>query len=208
MLSSTGMRRGRPSSGFTLLELIVTVAIIAVLLALAVYTVVRGRERINLERANLQMKGLLDQARALSAIAGSRVGTNRIVYGNGCTNERALSGGNPSQWQLWVRVVGDRIEFPARLADPGNDTLVVSCLTYDVPNATNSLGQLAAPTMAGELAFAPSGRLILRGIPGPYAYFQIQDPNDAKRYGVRVLPSGVTCEASVAAGPPWCDVAP
>ncbi len=190
------------------MELVVTVAVIAILVSIAAYTLVRSRRRINLERANLQVKGLLEQARSLSAIAGSRVGTNRIVYGPGCTDEAAASPGDPTQWQLWVRFAGNTLQVPTRVQDAGNDTLVVSCTTFNVATATGNQGVFAVPTAAGDLAFSPSGRVVLRGIPGPYAYFQISDPTDAKRFGVRVLPSGVVCQSSVAAGPPWCDESP
>ena len=201
------MGRDRAARGFTLVELVVTVGIVALLLAMASYSLIRGRQRIGVERASLEIKGRLERARSLAAIAGSRAGTNRLQYGATCTDQEALVPNDPSQWQLWVRVNGNAIEFPSRVlpAPGGVDRLVVECETYDVAVATNGIARLSAPVAPGLLAFSPSGRAILQGIPGPYAYFQVEIVGDPKRYGVRVLPSGVTCQASVAAGPPWCD---
>ena len=193
--------------GFTLVELVVTVAIVALLVGLASYTLLQGRRRMTLERANLTVKGLLEQARALASVAGSRAGTSRLVYGAGCTDAVALNPGNPASWQLWVRFDGTDLEVPSQLVDAGNDTVVVSCQRFVVSASTNNLGQFSFPVSPGALAFTPTGRILLAGLPGPYAYFQIENPADEKRYGVRVLPSGVTCVSSVEAGPPWCDQA-
>ena len=199
------MRRRR---GFTLIELVVTVSVIGILGSLAAYTMIRSRRRISLERANLTVRGLLERARALSAVAGSRVGTNRLVYGAGCTDETLLNPGDPTQWQLWVRYDGaGQLEVPLNVQASGNDTLTVNCETFDIslPTPTGVVGAFSFPLAPGDLAFSPAGRVILRNIPGPYAYFQVQNPVESKVFGVRVLPSGVICQSSVAAGPPWCD---
>ncbi|MEL7367796.1 MAG: prepilin-type N-terminal cleavage/methylation domain-containing protein [Myxococcota bacterium] len=198
------MRRKTHQAGFTLLEMLIVVAIIAVVISIVSLSLVRTDQRMTIEMANVRIKGLLEQARSLAAVAGSRVGTNRMSYGPTCTDETAASPGDFAQWQLWVRYNNGQLEVPSSVTIQG-DSLQVGCETYDIAAETNNLGQFTFPLGPVDVAFMPSGRAIIRGQPGPFAYFQVVNPADGLLYGTRVLPSGVVCTASVLAGPPWCD---
>ena len=207
MLRRTRVARRTTSRGFTLVELLITVGVIAILLSVTAYSLLRSQRRINVDRVSVRVRGLLEQARALAAIGGSRVGSNRIEYDASCTDESTASADDPTQWQLWVRFDGNVIEAPNRLEDTGDDTVRVVCETFNVEDASNEQVAIVAP-VAGDIAFTPSGRTLLRGFPGTHAFIQFEDPNAAKRFGIRVMRSGVMCDASIAAGPPWCDEAP
>lgn len=197
----------RPARGFTLLELMVVVGIVALLLGIGAYTLGQARRRVSLERASFDLAGQIQRAQALAAVAGSRLGVvpgaQRFAYGATCTPD-------PEQ-QLWIRVqAGNRVELPTQLTyNNATDVITVDCVVFDIGALAN--GTLNSPLAGTVFAFTPSGHLIAQAgaVPVP-VFFQVSDTEgDSKTHGFRVLNSGIICPSSNAgAGPPFCDEAP
>jgi prepilin-type N-terminal cleavage/methylation domain-containing protein len=214
---ASASRRRRPlrrRAGFTLVELVVVVAIVGLLVGVAAYNITRSRQRVSLERATFDLAGRLQRAQALAAVAGSRLGPvrdplpgrgERFQYGAGCTAADLIAG----QRQIWIRfLAGNRVEVPGQLDyNPDTDTMTLQCEVFDLGLATTGLGAFVAPAAPVVFGFAPSGRLIYPAggpVPPPPVFVQVADANDNKTFGFRVLASGIICPASVAGGP-LCD---
>lgn len=196
-------RHRRPARGFTLLELMVVVGIVALLLGVGAYTLGQARRRVSLERASFDLAGRIQRAQALAAVAGSRLGVlpgaQRFAYGATCTPD-------PEQ-QLWIRVQpGSRIEVPAQLVyDNATDVMTVDCEVFDLPVLAD--GTLASPAAGVVFGFTPAGHLVFPGVAPAPVFFQVSDnTGDSKTHGFRVLNSGIICPASVQVGA-LCDEA-
>lgn len=200
---------GRASRrGFTLIELVVVVAIVGLLVSIALLTINRNQRRVGLAEASLELSGRLMQAQSLAAVAGSRLGVipdappgdQRIEYDASC-------GAPPTpqlDGQLFIRFNGTTTAvIPALIQyNEGTDKLNVVCETYDITALTNN-GQLNVTPANASFAFAPNGRLIGQNNP---VYVEVADTGtDPMTHGLRILESGVICKASQAATPPFCN---
>lgn len=177
------------------------IGIVAILLGVGAYSYTRSRRRVSVERAAVEIRARLHKVQSLAAVAGSQLGakrgTERLRY-EGCPTVN-------NSFQLWIRVDTDqRIILPADLQyDPAADQVVVRCETLDLNVITNGLARFTFPPAGTQLAFTPSGRLVLVGPVAPL-YFELQGDNN-DRFGFRILQSGVTCEASQDTTPPLCN---
>jgi prepilin-type N-terminal cleavage/methylation domain-containing protein len=195
----------RHQRGFTLLEMMIVVGMIAVIAALAVYQIQKQRERVSIERGIAQMRSALEESRALATVAGSRAGTPRLVQDGSCN----WVGAN----QMEVQIDGPSgvINYPSSVAvDPGDpERMIVSCDNWRVADVIYGTGAgspgtvptFSSPAGVVNFAFSPSGRLV--AAPGPI-FVQLQGV-DSNPPGVRVLASGIMCQASDPSGAIPCD---
>lgn len=206
-MGAGSVQKRRPTSGFTLLELVVVVGIAATLVGLAVYQFNASRERVTIERALADFQGRVMRAQALAGVAGSRLGpvaasagASRFVYGPTCTDR-------PAEQQLWIRFNGATVELPSQLIyDEVADQLRVECETFDLNQITRGLGVFALPAPGFVFGFSPNGRTLTPAGPAAPIFVQVSNPADYKTYAFRVLPSGVMCPATTPGGP-LCDQA-
>jgi prepilin-type N-terminal cleavage/methylation domain-containing protein len=188
--------RKEGTGGFTLLEVMIVVAVVAMLVALATFSVTRRQDRATVERTLVELQGRLERAQVLASVAGSRLGTARLAYGDGCTP--AADG------QLWVRLDGAVVEVPSQLDfDPDTDTVTLRCEAFNIAVFSRASAAVAAPAAPTTFSFTPSGRMVNQTVPDNPVFLQLRAP-DQKTYGLRILPSGVFCRASLAGGP-LCD---
>jgi prepilin-type N-terminal cleavage/methylation domain-containing protein len=219
-LQGSGRVRGRGSStaGFTLIEMMIAVAITAILVVLAVLSVQRTRNRLDAERATVELRGLIAQAQRLASVAGSRAGTHRLVAGPSCGNAVCVYGppaapGCPAPLKPNAPVVSTQghiptiailnatqIEIPTGLqaitvgpnAEPA---LQMDCETFDFTAETGGDVAITVPAAAETYTVAPNGRLFG---PNPTMHIQVTGTaNPMRPYGFRVLSSGVICSSAL-----------
>lgn len=192
--------------GFTLVEVVIVVAIIGVLAALAGANLTRVRERRTLDQQMSFIQSRIERAQALAAVAGSRLGTNRILYDPSCTPPGGVvapDGTNPLA-QLWVRVAPPNIQVPTNLV-PAGPNVTVFCRTFainqDPEDGLPINATFVAPALvnAAQFAFTASGRLVFNGAPAAqHVYLQAAMTTGTPiPSGLRILPSGVMCRNSV-----------
>jgi prepilin-type N-terminal cleavage/methylation domain-containing protein len=185
--------------GFTLLEVMIVVAIIGLVMALAGNATQTSQRRARMHEAARQFRSRLEHARTLSIAAGPLLGTAQFV--------NCFGGGGPPGPSLLVVIdpANNAYQVPTGLAFAGA-VLRSNCLTVQVAGASESR-QTATITVNGgaaltQLAFTPNGRLDPVISPGPiFIRFEDAGGGEAERgYGFRILPSGVICTASGPAG--------
>jgi prepilin-type N-terminal cleavage/methylation domain-containing protein len=198
---SSGSRRG-----FTLLEAMIVVAILAIGLAIAAFSIQSSRESVSLERATAQARSAIEDARSLASIVGARAGTGRLVPGAGCGYWTM----NPPQVELLITPGAGTIDYPARIVGvdaAGNMTL--ECQQWRLANVAQpgSNPTFVAPLANTSFAFTSSGRMIGPGAP---ILVRITSPTQPTINGFRILNSGVICQSSAPAPPAGfeCDESP
>ncbi len=180
--------------GFTLLEGMIVVGIIAVVAAMAVSSVQRTRGRLDAERAVVRLRGMIAKAQTLATVAGARLGTPAVTNGT-CT-------GTPGFIEIQV-LDATRVEVPVgmvptTLAD-GRTTLSAECEIFDLNVQTGGRAQITTPPTTFQ--FTANGRLA--GVP-PNTWvtlLAVGTADPSRPYGFSVLPSGVMCSASVLSPP-------
>jgi prepilin-type N-terminal cleavage/methylation domain-containing protein len=188
-------RRG--AHGFTLLELMVVVGVVATVVALATFTLQRSRERAGLERSTMDLRARVERVRALAAVAGSRLGTPRLQLDATCP-----PGPDGDLTRLWVTLDPDAgtVVFPAQLrADPGADRLDVTCTAWQnfgLGYGRQNAGRFWAPDDPVQFTFSATGRLLTSdGEPDLLVVIE-NERREFERSGIRILPSGVVCAAT------------
>jgi prepilin-type N-terminal cleavage/methylation domain-containing protein len=198
------MRR-TATHGFTLIELVLVVAIIAIAAGIVTVGITRTKERQSISQELRLLRAAIERTRSLTVIAGSRVGTARITH-NGC-DVTTDANGNP---QLVMRIrQTNAYNYPDSVTpDPPNDQLIVNCRTTQLGfyASGGTRGEFRATAGLGadlDLWFSPTGRLlgVMNGgapvVPAD-AYVRLvhTDPNEPPPAGLRVLPSGIVCNSS------------
>jgi prepilin-type N-terminal cleavage/methylation domain-containing protein len=194
--------------GFTLIEMVIVVGLIGILMGIAVFALERGQQEDRIARAAATLRHRVERAQSLAAVAGSRLGTNRLELDAGSC---AFNPADPPQ--LWVTVdpATNRITSPASVQyDPGRDMMTVFCETVNVDTISPE-GQLevSAPIGVFTFAFAANGRVIYSGAPRD-VFLSVSHRVHQRVFGFRVLDSGFMCRASIADADPanLCDEDP
>jgi prepilin-type N-terminal cleavage/methylation domain-containing protein len=212
----------RARRGFTLIEMVMVVAIIGVATALAFNNITREKERASVEDTVRDLRARIEHVRTLATQLGPRVGNpqpgDSWTY-NGC-GPAALVAGGPGLGPggLWVSLSGtswfapDSVTLTAGGAGTnttGMTQISVTCVSGDLqqkaartsPSVGNYTVIAAPPVLFG---FTSSGRLMSAlGTPFPAPIQAIwRQQTDAHPYGFAILPSGILCtsDAVVAAG--------
>ncbi len=186
--------RVRSRQGFTLIEVMVTVAIVAIASAMAIFMVTRNRERASLDRAMVELRNRIQRTQSLAMVAGSRLGTARLAFNASCA-------GVPPGNFLWIQVTSPTtVQIPFQIRyDNAADILRVDCAVFDVTAESGGNGVLDAAAVGTVFSFTGSGRVILPGGGTGPVFIAGQINGGNQRYGFRFLPSGVSCAATVAA---------
>jgi prepilin-type N-terminal cleavage/methylation domain-containing protein len=203
------LSRLRHPRGFTLLEVMIVVAIIGVVATVAVWSIERQRERVGMERGIAQMRGAIELSRALATVAGPRSGSGRLVADASCNWVAA------NQMEVQVDGPNGTINYPSSVAigaDP--EQLVVSCDTWRVRDAIEGTGAglagvplFSSPAGVINFAFSPSGRLVTDAGLTTAVFIQLQGSTNEVPPGVRVLASGIMCQSSDPTNAVPCDEA-
>jgi prepilin-type N-terminal cleavage/methylation domain-containing protein len=200
--------RGQQQRGFTLVEMILVVAIIIAATSLAIQNISAQKQRIGIEDVLRRLRGNIERARAISMEAASFVGVPGAVVG-GCP----APGGPVPPSQLWLRFdpVAMTLDYPSSITPvgPGNGRIQVACQTLSLlpllPQDTEI--SFTAPLFQTWFAFAPNGRVIEPGGPAPLLFSASNSllPNGRDIYAFRLLTSGITCNATRIGGAALCD---
>src|SRR5262245_2026306 len=175
--------------GFTLLEVVTVLGVITICTSIAVFMMTRNREVITVERASALLRARVERAQSLASVAGSRMGTTRLITPAPCP-------AGPGTY-LWVEVNpgAGTATIPSGVTyNPGTDTMTVTCEVVTIAQETNNLGQI--DSVAVTFAFSSEGRVILPNAPSGSVFISLRQVGAHRRFGFRVLPSGVICAAS------------
>lgn len=178
--------------GFSLIEIVVVVAIVAIGTGIAVYSSSRNKEILSADRATAAVRVRVERAQALAAVAGSRLGTPRVILAGAC-----VPGPTPDPY-LWVQVNTDgTIVLPAEVIQNGDGTVTLQCEVFDINAETRGDASLEYPAATTVFGFTADGRLFMpTAAPGNRSfYFGVRSTNGGRRFAFRVLPSGVICTA-------------
>jgi prepilin-type N-terminal cleavage/methylation domain-containing protein len=209
LVATPAMRTHR---GFTLLELIVVVGIVAMVMMMVVPSFYRARETGRVEATTRILRGKVEHVRSLAGQAGPHIGDPNAaigwVYGPGCVS--------PVGGYLWVQIDNaGNYSVPTTIdyrTSPGK--VIVGCETGSFTTLLTSNGPgLANPptftTAVGSpivFSFSNTGRVLGPGLTPPAnLFFQALSPSDQRKFGFRILPSGVLCNASIATNTTQCD---
>ncbi len=196
------MRRRRTSGGFTLLELMIVVSIIAVAAGLASLDINRTKQRRTARQALLDLRAATERARTFAVQAGSRLGTPRVVAGvvpAGC--------GALEPMGIWVMRTGDNTYcVPEGLTSAADGTLTVDYALLRLgADEREYAGRVdLAPAGVEGFGFTSSGRLRSRPAGQAQVHLRMVSDTDSYATGFRVLASGVVCDAAEGGGP-LCD---
>jgi prepilin-type N-terminal cleavage/methylation domain-containing protein len=185
--------------GFTLIEMMIVVAIIAIFAAVAVFSIQRNRETVSIDKAAAEVRSFVEEARSLAALAGSRAGSDRL-------NPSASCGAWTLNNHMEVTIDGaaGRVVYPSEVTlDPVTNELNVDCETWLLADriTAGSNATFTEPAGTVTFAFTPSGHLLGNG--DAPVFVRIGTPETVRNFGFRVLTSGVICQSSDPAG--GCD---
>jgi prepilin-type N-terminal cleavage/methylation domain-containing protein len=208
--------------GFSLLELMIVVAIIALVAALVVPNFTAHTEGNRVEAAVKLLRSKVERARVLSGEVGPRIGEPNAAWTYvGC----APSLPNGYLWST-IDTTGNyiipyRVDVDRNPSSPTFGVVTVSCETGTLtnlvqgnsPQLNQALPTVAAPAANLAFAFSGTGRVCFDGLNGPCdpanypadASFILQNQRDQKRYGFRIFQSGMLCTASLPGSQTQCD---
>lgn len=208
----------RSTRGFTLIELVIVAALIAVIGSIVFATFDRRRENVTLDRAGRDFQARIGKVRALAESVGSRLGPqanagpDRFIN---CGGGGTAPPGPTNELMIGIDPVLGTYTVPERVdIIGGTDDMQSTCTTYDIPSLTSANGtaaQIASATgaTAFEIAFTSMGRVnaVLTTAAVANLHFRVER-SSVDAFGFRVLPSGILCEdsrPSITGQVPACD---
>lgn len=176
-------------AGFTLVEVLVVVAILGIAVSFVFSAVIRSTDYVEIDQAARQLKTRIEEVRGLAAVAGARLGTPRFQNCDGS-----------NQLVIAIQPFANTYTLPRSVEyDAATDVMTARCETFDVAAETNGAGRFDLPNVAAlNLAFTATGRVLQPAQPTPAGtlFFRIRHTRDVRAYGFRILPSGIICTAS------------
>lgn len=177
--------------GFTLLEVMIVVAIVGIVTALVGNATQATQRRARMHDAARQFRARLERARTLAVAAGPALGNTFV---------NCATGIGPPSTTLTVAVDpgANAYQVPTSLTFVAGN-MQSDCQTFQVAGAGESRGTAMVTVNGGNattlIAFTATGRLDDAVTAGPILVrFEDSGGADAERgYGIRILPSGVIC---------------
>lgn len=186
------MARSSKNLGFTLIEVVVVVAIIGVVAGLAAWNLTQRQQTSTVEAQASDLQGAILRAQSLAAVAGSRIGDPARLVSDPATCPGVPGGG------VWVVIAPPNYIAPIQVVyNAAADVMTVFCSVNDFSVLTNNRGVISVVSTS-PFGFTSSGRLTVPfGAPPPWVFVQTQvAAQPTSRFGFRILASGVTCTSA------------
>lgn len=175
--------------GFTLVELMIVIAILGLLTSLAASSFARSSSRASIHNAGMLLKSRIEHTRGLAVATGSRFASERLAADGSCKV-------NGTGLFIQVDLANGEYNVPTALVIEEDGSARVFCENFTLDRDSAKRARFHARTTRAVFSFTPSGRLVGADGRPTEVFLAVEDQAEPlENYGFRILSSGVICRS-------------